>query len=389
MAATLGRGRLRLDGGYGRRAFGAADFYGAFPSYETTATTSASACFDAIATAPGQLAMVVHGRRHTDHFVLRRSDPAFYENRHTSLQSGGEITTRVASADGRAAAVVGAEFLDARLASARLGDRDEQRYALFTESRIAPAARLGLIAGLRLDHRPGEESFVSPSLAATVSLTQAVQARASVDRGFRNPTWTERYYRDPANIGSADLRPERFWSGELGLRATGARHSADVAVFARNARDLIDWARPFGAASSTPWRTLNVERAEIVGVEGEAATPLGREAGSCSWPADRPSRPRAKARTSANMPAAAHAHGRCAPRARRSGRDHRDHRRAPRAPCGGSGTRNPRPAHRAGRGRLARGRRCPEPHRCVLPRRCGQAGRGTCRLPRPRAAPVT
>jgi len=101
-----------------------------------------------------------------------------------------------------------------------------------------------------------------------VPLGSRARLRGSVSRGFRAPTWTERYYMDPANVGDPDLRPEKFWGGEAGLQiAPGERWSADITAFARHATDLIDWARPADADSSAPWRTTNVARADYRGAE--------------------------------------------------------------------------------------------------------------------------
>ena len=114
----------------------------------------------------------------------------------------------------------------------------------------------------------------SPSLAVALRANDALRLRASFARGFRVPTWTERYYRDPANIGDPALRPELFWTSELGVRvqATPAA-SLDIAAFIRQAADMIDWAKPAGAAAAEPWRTMNVEQATFKGVEARLSLP--------------------------------------------------------------------------------------------------------------------
>ena len=43
-----------------------------------------------------------------------------------------------------------------------------------------------------------------------------LRLRASVGRAFRVPTFTERYYSDPANLARADVGPETAWAGEGG-----------------------------------------------------------------------------------------------------------------------------------------------------------------------------
>ena len=43
-----------------------------------------------------------------------------------------------------------------------------------------------------------------------------VRLRASAARAFRVPTFTERYYSDPANLARAEVGPETAWAGEGG-----------------------------------------------------------------------------------------------------------------------------------------------------------------------------
>src|SRR5690606_29556053 len=89
---------------------------------------------------------------------------------------------------------------------------------------------------------------------------------AQAGRAFRTPTWTERYYEDPANLGNPDLEGERSWSAELGADLTLGSAVVRGTVFRRRSDDLIDWARPSGDADAR-WRTRNVERATFDGLE--------------------------------------------------------------------------------------------------------------------------
>lgn len=263
-------GVMRLDAGVGVRHFGAADFYGPYPSYEDTRSTTASARYDVALGDGWALSTRADTRRHADLFTLRRADPALYQNRHVSWQSGAEALLRrsVASDIGVA---VGVEANDLRLASARLGHHDERRGALFSEATVALGTRASMDVGARTDWSSDYGTFVSPTLALAVPLGARVVVRASAARGYRTPTWTERYYLDPANIGDPDLTVERFWSGEGGVHATiSPRLSLDGAAFVRRANGLIDWAKPLGAADSVPWRTMNVDRATYRGIEARA-----------------------------------------------------------------------------------------------------------------------
>jgi iron complex outermembrane receptor protein len=267
-ARRIGAAHLAADIAIGARQFGAADFYSPFPSYETTRSSTATVRGSAPIGERVALTGTLHTRRHSDVFTLKRDDPAFYQNVHYSWQHGGEATARMELAPALHAAV-GAELLDARLRSARLGDHSERRHAEFAEATLGRPGSASLDAGLRRDWSSAVGSFVSPSLGAAVPLPAHAQLRASASRGFRAPTWTERYYVDPSNVADSTLQAERFDAYEVGLRfAPISTVSADVALFERRARSLIDWARTSTAVTPPPpWRTMNFASATYRGIE--------------------------------------------------------------------------------------------------------------------------
>jgi iron complex outermembrane receptor protein len=269
MSNPLAGGRLVGELGASRRDFGAQDFYAPYPSFEKTRSYTASVGWESGATGPLEWEFRLSGRRHDDDFVLVRDDPSFYQNQHTSSQGGGTALGRYDAAPGIVMAAGGELFWDV-LSSSSLGDRTERRGAVFTElliSRLDPAV---LSMGIRADWHEGFGAFVSPSISASVTPDQNMRFRAALGRSFRAPTWTERYYQDPVNIGQPDLRPERAWSGELGYDLFPFNAlSFSMTLFARRANSLIDWARPEGAQDTDPWETRNVENATFRGVEAD------------------------------------------------------------------------------------------------------------------------
>ena len=280
----IGQGRVTLDHaagsghvsagvGIGIRSFGAADFYGAYPSSERTGTSTASLGYASNPAAPWSVTATATTRRHTDRFTLFRDDPALYENHHLSWQDDGEVIARYAAAPS-AAFALGTEVRDDRLTSNGIGDHHDALGALFAEATLGTPRRGSLDAGVRVDWSSRNGRFASPSIAGMIPLHDHVWLRGSVSRGFRAPTWTELYYRDPANIGDPSLQPETFTAGELGVRAMPAgRMRLDLALFARRAEELIDWARPAAAPDTAVWHTMNVESATYHGLELEAELP--------------------------------------------------------------------------------------------------------------------
>lgn len=276
-----GQGRVRLEGAlgggtfggeaaYAARDFGAANFYSAFPSYEETRTTTASLGWAPAPDARGAVEPRLHFRRHQDDFILRRENPGFYRNVHDSKQLGAELVARH-ELNALIQVVGGGEINRDRLESTNLGERSETRSALFAEMGAGSVGRAALTAGLRYDHHSAFGGFWAPSVAAAVWPRADLRFRLSAARGFRAPSWNERYYQDPANLGDPDLQPERSHEFEAGLDfAVGGAGRVSLSAFRRSARDLIDWAKPAGAPAGVRWETMNVERTVFRGLEAEA-----------------------------------------------------------------------------------------------------------------------
>jgi iron complex outermembrane receptor protein len=259
-------GSLRFDGGDARREFGAAQFYGPFPtSYETTrvltGSTSYNRNFGRIAIEPR-----ISIRKHYDDFVLRRENPAFYENRHTATDAGGALTVRAPV--GPVSVAFGGETYHSTIESTNLKHHEENRSAGYGEVAGGSATGAMVSAGLRFDHSTTFGDFVSPSVGAGYQVMSRLRVRASAARGFRAPTWTDRYYSDPANLGDSTLKVERAWSYEAGAELVPARlWRADVTGFVRQVDNAIDWVKPVGAPASAPFQIINIQEATFRGVE--------------------------------------------------------------------------------------------------------------------------
>lgn len=278
LSAPLGARRLDLSLASAARDFGAKGFYGSNPEwdeYEETRTTTATLALRSAPDAVIALEPVLSFRRNSDEFLLRRDDPDFYRNTHRTDQYGGKLVARYAPT-GMLRLAAGGEAFHHVLESVSLGDRSESHAALLAEAVLGRPADWTVGAGARIDWHEGQGQFISPSFSAAWWPVQDLRLRGSLGRALRTPTWTDRYYRDPANEGNADLAPESSWSSEVGVdwaAIPGMRVSASL--YERRADDLIDWARPAG--SEDVWVTHNVARARFRGVEASAETidPLG------------------------------------------------------------------------------------------------------------------
>jgi iron complex outermembrane receptor protein len=118
--------------------------------------------------------------------------------------------------------------------------------------------------GVRMDHYTEFGTAWSPSAWLSGPVAGSVRFRVAVARAFRVPSFTERYYRDPANEARPDLRAERGHGVDGGLDWTRGRWSARATASARWDQDVIDWVRP---NAQEVWRTTNVRDVESRSLE--------------------------------------------------------------------------------------------------------------------------
>ncbi len=263
---SVGGTRLGLDGGFARRAFGANAFYGPYDSFETTETGTLALRAERAAGAGRSVQAMASWRRHDDDFILRREAPEAYRNLHTNTMLLGELSLRQVVGS-RSAVTAGVEGGRLTLASLRLGDRAEDRLAAFVEG-AHQLRGATLTAAARVDHSSVTGSALSPSVTVRLPLAEGYTGRLAISRGIRAPSWTERYYVDPANRGTPTLGVETFWTGDAALRRAFGRGAAELTVFGRRSRDLIDWTRPAGTVPpAVPWVASNVADATLHGVE--------------------------------------------------------------------------------------------------------------------------
>jgi iron complex outermembrane recepter protein len=251
------------------RPFGADQFYGAFDSWERTKTW-----FAALRQSLGKNTEAAFAfRRHTDLFVLRRSNPDAFTNRHAV--EGWQATLRRREELGRNIQLFyGAEGLGDRIDSSNLGRHSRTRGAGYAALDVRALRRFSFSIGGREEVYRAWRGQFSPSVSAGAWLTSRLKVRAGVSRAFRIPSYTDLYYHDPANLGSSSLRPESAWSYESGLDWNAGGHlRGEVTVFQRRDRNGIDYVL---LHPGDLWRATNIQRLRFTGVEASAYAPIAR-----------------------------------------------------------------------------------------------------------------
>ena len=251
--------------------FGANGFYGNAPSHEWTNQLRVAADRRFGSRGGWEFGGVASYRTHGDRFLFNVERPGVSENFHRSHAVLGSLKATHAIAAG-GSVTLGAEAGGDWIRSTNLKDHATNRVSAFGEWRQPVGRRVQTEASLRLDRYDEFGSSASPALGIGWWPSTIVRLRASAGRAFRVPTFTERYYADPANLAREEVGPETAWTGEGGADLfIGTSWLLQATVFDRHDRNVIDWLR---ATAADRWRTFNVHRVHTRGVELSARKTL-------------------------------------------------------------------------------------------------------------------
>ncbi len=260
-------GSLDLEAGFQDKRFGAWQAYSdAFPD-EWEAVRGG---FGRLLWTGGPWQFVGGFRHKSDHFILDRQHPGWYDAFHSTDGLEGQLTRRLSLPGG--AAIVGIEGARDSIASNFLGHHSRSRAGLFGEG-FWRWGRTSLDAGLRVESLQGTTRGM-PQLTISRALSADWSGFLSTGRSFRLPSFTELYSYSPAYAGNPRLSPETAWETQAGFKGRAGRTAVAVSLFYRDGSDLIDFVRRAG--TTDPFVARNVQHLETTGLLAQASGPLGK-----------------------------------------------------------------------------------------------------------------
>jgi iron complex outermembrane receptor protein len=247
------------------KEFGANNFYGGdAPSREWTNQTLVAADHRFADAAGWSTTASASYRTHGDRFLFNQLQPQLSDNRHRThaVLAAFSGARRVRNLGTLTAGVeAGGDWIR----STNLGDHSTARVSGFGEWRQEIGTRTQIDGTLRVDRYNEFGTSWSPSAGIGWWPVSRVRLRASAGRAFRVPTFTERYYSDPANLAREEVGPETAWAGEGGVDLLISRGwIVQATMFGRADEDVIDWLRP---TTADRWRTYNIRDVDTRGVE--------------------------------------------------------------------------------------------------------------------------
>jgi vitamin B12 transporter len=258
----LGNHKINLHGGYLDKQFGANSFYSTrFPyQWEQTQTAYLSASSN-FKMQQFSFTPKIYWRRNEDNFLLDRKRPSFYHNHHITNNYVAEIQATFRSLLG--VSVLGGEFGFTEIKSSNLGKHNQTRDGFFFQQQFKWNQFLA-VPGFFL-YRYSDWGWKAwPGINVGLNLFSTTQLYSSLSQAYRIPTYTELFYKDPANLGNPNLKPEEAWTYELGLKWRKTGWEGNIAAFRRQGNNLIDWIR---FNENDLWQALNFTEVNTNGLE--------------------------------------------------------------------------------------------------------------------------
>lgn len=230
----------------------------------------------------------VYYRQHHDRFELFRHDlpssmvPTWYtgHNYHMTQVAGGQSNVACNSSFGRT--TIGFDYRYEHIYSNVLGEPMNDTLPVPFESdgkftRQAHKTYTSLFAdhdvqikdwhgsaGLMATYLSTDKLYFYPGAEMGYNLKKYWTIFVSANRSLRLPTYTELYYKDAANMGNLNLKPEEANNYETGIKFNRNIWQAQLAYFYRQGKNIIDWVR---LSETDIWHSENITEVNTSGVE--------------------------------------------------------------------------------------------------------------------------
>lgn len=271
---------VEIQAGFQNKSFGANSFYSVrFPEqYERTRVFLSSVRFK-IERERWNINATIYQRRHWDRFELFRYDfPDSYKghNYHQNDIAGAsfQIARRWKNAGSTAA---GAEYRYEHIYSNALGDpllnpkdvpfEDGIEYTKSKGRSIKSAYLRHILQLNRVRFTAGvifAQNRVTGGAAASYQPTPNSEFNIWINKSYRNPTFTDLYYKSPTQSGNINLRPEDALSFQGGYRYYKEGIKISASIFFRRGYRIIDWLRE---SNSDEWKSDNITNINSAGAD--------------------------------------------------------------------------------------------------------------------------
>lgn len=278
------KGKWFAQAGYLNKQFGANSFYTPkYPNqFEHTKTLFSSIKWNS--NSSFHFTPALYYRQHNDRFELfRNNPPAWYSNHnyHLTRVFGGNVNSWKQWKAGKTS--LGMEFRSENILSNVLGEPLENHIAVpgeeaqFSKSKsriyyssfvehIFYLGNLSFSGGMLANYIPENNIGVKlfPGFDISYKLNKWGKLYVSWNSSLRLPTFTDLYYKGPANIGNPGLKPEESATLETGFKLQQKFIKGHLLVFSRKGSNIIDWVKQ---ENDEVWQPRNLTEINNTGLE--------------------------------------------------------------------------------------------------------------------------
>lgn len=277
---SLAKVNFNWQAGFNQKEFGALAFYSAkYPDqFEENDTKFASVKADFGKKV--KISAATYFRQHSDHFVLFRANPEWYQNFHLNSTYGAKVRASTQWKLGKSSA--GIELRTEEIISNNLGEKnsdstavpgfdgyyytkgDRRNYVSAFIDHSVFYKKFAVSMGLMSQFIADQEAGFFPGIDASYQINSTYRVFASVNKSLRMPTFTDLYYSGPSNLGNVNLKPEESLTFETGLKMKFNALSGHLSYFNRYGTNIIDW---IWHADTEMWETANITELNTSGIE--------------------------------------------------------------------------------------------------------------------------
>jgi len=207
----------------------------------------------------------IYWKRGQDMYLFLRDDPDFFRNLHITNKVGAELNASYDSDLGITG--FGLDVAKVYISSNNLGNHDRTMVTGFLEHRFQLLEeKLDITPGVALTYYSDFDFQAFPGIDLGYAINDEFKFYANTGYTYRVPTYTDLFYHSPTTIGNENLNPEKALSHEFGAKYFTKKTTANIALFYRDAKDLIDYVK---VNEEDKWKAENLARVTTKGIEAE------------------------------------------------------------------------------------------------------------------------
>lgn len=208
----------------------------------------------------------VYWKRNQDEYVYLRNDPTVYRNLHITNKIGAELNGSYTSKAGITG--FGVDLSKVYIKSNNLGERNRFMTTLFLEHAFK-FNNFDITPGVAVTYFSDFDFYAFPGLDVGYKINDQLKAYGNIGYTYRIPTYTDLFYNDPSTAGNPDLEVEEAFAQEIGIKYFSPKFSGSLAVYNRDAQNLIDFIRPNN--TETVYTATNITEVNSKGFEVDAS----------------------------------------------------------------------------------------------------------------------